>query len=198
MMALFVCAIYAEFMQPGVITQAHSSLMAQNERTYKSAPTNFFGQTLITLFRIGTLALGICACLCTAEHGSFTVFAAVCGLTIAVLIGKMICNGIVDYTFQISRRFMPAYEQYSDISTLACCLLFPGLMVVLRLGNPTIGYWVLGTVTALFVLMWTYRVVRNYLRNPMAILYIVLYIATLEVLPLGILFYLSSIMIPLI
>ena len=93
---------------------------------------------------------------------------------------------------------MPAYEQYSDISTLACCLLFPGLMVVLRLGNPTIGYWVLGTVTALFVLMWTYRVVRNYLRSPMAILYIVLYIATLEVLPLGILFYLSSIMIPLI
>lgn len=198
MMALFLCAVYAEFMQPGVISQAHSSLLAQNERTYKNAPTNLFGQTLITLFRIGSLAMGICICLCTAEHGSFAVYAAVCGLTVAVLIAKMICNSLVDYAFQISRRFMPAYEQYSDISTLSCCLLFPCLLVVLRLGNPTIGYWVLGCATAVFLLMWTFRVIRNYLRSPMAILYIALYICTLEVLPLGVLFYLASKTIPLI
>lgn len=195
MMALFLCAIFAEYMQPGVISQAHTSLFAHDDRTYKNAPNNLLGQMLVSIFRLGTVTMAICVCLCSAEHGSFAAFAAVGGLTFGMLLVKMLCNGLIDYTFMISRRLMPAYEQYGDIVTLATCILFPLLAVVLRFGTPVAGRWILGSTAVLFVLIWTYRMMRNYLRTPMAMMYIALYICTLEVLPMGVLFYLSSITI---
>jgi hypothetical protein len=198
MMALFLCAVLAEYVQPGIIWQAHSSLLAQTERTYKSAPTNMLGQLMITIFRIGSIAMALCLCLCTPEHGSFATYADVCGLIVAFLVAKMLCNLFIDYVFMISRRFMPSYEQYGDLVTMACCALFVCLPFVIRFGNAVVGVRVLAAVAILFLILWTYRLMRNYVRSLMAIVYIALYICTLEVLPLGLLFYLSSKTITLI
>ena len=192
MMALFGLAVFSEYMQPGVITQAHTSIFAQTDRTYKDAPVNFFGQLLIAFFRIGTLAMGICMCMETDAPFTFSAFATIGGLTIAILLVKMLCNTLLDYTFMISRRFIPAYGQYGDIATVMTCILFPCLLVLQYLGNPNVCRWTVGIATIVFVFLWAIRMVRNYVRCARAIVYVGLYITTLEVLPLGILYYLSS------
>ena len=143
LLVLFLCAVLGEFMQPGIITQATTSLWAKTDRTYKSAPTNTVGQLLISLFRFGTLGMAICMSLYTGASFSFVAFAAVCGLVFAVLIIKMLCNRLLDYTFMLSRRFMPIYEQYANIATIASCILYPGLLVLLRIGRPEYSIWVL-------------------------------------------------------
>ena len=191
MLALLLCAVLGELLQPGVISQASSSLLSHNERTYRDAPVNFPGQAMMTLFRIGTIAMGLYLCLYTGGPYRFGVFAALCGIIGAILIGKMLCNSLLDYTFQISRRFMPAYEQYGDITTITTCILYPVLLVMMRIESLIINRWLIGSVAVLFLLMWLYRLVRNYIQSPMAILYVALYIFTLEVLPLGLLFYLG-------
>lgn len=191
MLVLLLCAVLGEIFQPGVISQAHASLLSQNDRTYKDAPVNFQGQLLMTIFRIGTIAMGLYLCLYTGGQSGFSVFAALCGLVIALILVKMLCNNLLDYTFQISRRFMPPYEQYSDITTITTYLLYPALLVMLRVDNLVLNRWLVGVVAALFLLMWLYRLARNYVHSFAGLAYVVLYIATLEILPLGILFYLG-------
>ena len=191
MLVLLLCAVLGEIFQPGVISQAHTSLLSQNDRTYKDAPVNFQGQLLMTIFRIGTIAMGLYLCLYTGGQSGFGVFAALCGLVIALILVKMLCNNLLDYTFQISRRFMPPYEQYSDITTITTYLLYPALLVMLRVDNLVLNRWLVGVVAAIFLLMWLYRLARNYVHSFAGLAYVVLYIATLEILPLGILFYLG-------
>lgn len=192
MLGLLFCAILSEYMQPGIISQAPLSLWAQSDRVYKDAPVNFMGQTLISLFRIGTMAMALCLCFDTGRPFRFAAFATVCGIILAILIAKMVCNILLDHTFMLSRRFSSPYEHYANITTIACCLLFPCLIVTLRIGNTAVSRWVLGVITALFLLMCLYRMIRTYIQSPLAIIYVLLYICTLEVLPLGILLYLSS------
>jgi hypothetical protein len=184
-----------EFMQPGVITQAHTSLLAQTDRTYKESPMNLWGQVFITIFRIGTIALALYMGLYSGGTFGFGTFALIGGLTVAVLLVKMAGTALVDYTFQISRRFMPSYSQYADITTLAVCLLYPGMLIGMRIGSSVVVLWLLAAVAALFVLLFTYRLMRNYMQSLKAALYVILYVATLEVLPMGALYYLSSITI---
>lgn len=190
--ALFLCAVLSEFMQPGVIVKAHSSLFAHTDRTYKDAPTNTVGQLALSLFRIGTLAMAICFSLYTDGVFRFSAFAAISGLILALLLVKMLCNRLLDYIFSLSRRFSPMYEQYANISTIAAYLLYPCLLIMLRIGKPELVLWALAGVTVLFLLMCIYRMARTYIQSLAAIVYVALYICTLEVLPLGLLFYLSS------
>ena len=194
-LALLVCAVLSGFMQPGIISQAHTSLLAQTDRTYKDSPMNLWGQVFITLFRLGTIALAVSMCLYTGGTFGFGSFALIGGLTVAVLLVKMAGTALVDYTFQISRRFMPSYNQYSDITTIAVCLLYPGMLIVLRIGGTVALKWLLAGVAALFVLLITYRFMRNYMVSLRAVVYVILYVMTLEVVPMGALFYLSSITI---
>ena len=192
MLALLLCAVLGEVLQPGVISQAASSLFSRNERTYRDAPVNFPGQVMMTLFRIGTIGMGLYLCLYTDGEYWFGAYAALCGVILAVLVGKMLCNGILDYTFQISRRFSPAYEQYGDIITIVSCILYPALLVAMRIGSSTVNGWILGSVAVVFLLLWLFRMARNYIQSPMAIVYVALYICTLEVIPYGLIFFLGS------
>ena len=195
MMALFLCAVFSEVMQPGVITQSPLSILARTERTYKDAPTNTLGQILISIFRIGTLAMAICLCFYAGGAFRFGTFAAVCGLIIAFILVKMLCNMLLDYTFMLSRRFMPIYEQYGDLATISSCALYPCLLIFIRIGQPELSRWALGIIAGAFVLVCLYRMARIYIQSLSAILYVALYVATMELVPFGALLYLSSKMI---
>ena len=198
MFILFLCGVVSEFMQPGIISQAHSSLLSQNDRTYKAAPSNLYGQILITLFRLGTIAMGAGLCVYPGGEFSFAAYAAVLGVTFGLVLLKMAGNGLLDYTFMLSRRFAPVYEQYGDTTTLAACLLYPALLVTMYIGSLDAVRWVCAGVAALFLMIWTYRAARTFVSSPAAVLYIALYIGTMEILPTGGLLYLSSIMIKIL
>lgn len=195
MLALLLCAVLGEFFQPGVILQAPASLLAHTDRTYKDAPTNFQGQVLISIFRIGTLGMALCLCVCPDEHFRFISFMIVCCIIVAVLVIKMLSNILIDYAFMLSRRFAPAYEHYGNIFTLAACALYPCLLVLLRIGDTHTARWVLAIAAILFMGMWTYRAIRFYVVSPMALVYLTVYLGTAELLPFGALYYLTSKMI---
>lgn len=192
MLFLLLCAVVSEFLQPGVITQASASLRVRQERAYKDAPTNYASQILITLFIIGTLAMAIYLSFYSGQAFRFVTFFAVCGVVFVVAALKMLCDVTVDYTFMLSKRFSPIYEHYANMITITSCILYPCVLVLLRFGNATASRWVLGAVTVVFLLLWIYRAARHFINSPRAILYFIIYICTLEFIPLGLLLYLSS------
>ena len=192
MLALLLFAVLSEWLQPGVISQSPISILVRAERTYKEAPTSVLAQLLITLFRIGTLAMLISLCFC--ENGSFpfVTFMAICGIVFGALIAKMLCNILLDYTFQLSRQFGEIYEHYSNLLTLTIVALYPVLLLFLHIGSSSSYRWLLIITGGVFLLLWLVRSVQQYIRTPMAILYLLVYTLTLEVLPMAGLIYLSA------
>ena len=198
MLGLLLCAILSEWLQPGVISQAHESLIAKTERTYKESPDTFFGQLLISLFRIGTVAMALCLCVYQGTGFSFAAFGAVCGIVVGLVLLKMLMNVALDYTFSLSRYYGGAFEIYANIATLAAIALYPIVLVMLRVGNPLIAQWGTGIVAIVFVGMWLYRSARMFVVSFRAVLYLLAYIVTLEVLPMALLYVLSAKMISIL
>lgn len=192
MFGLLLCVILSEWFQPGVVSQAHLSLVVRNDRLYKEAPANFMGQFLVSLFRIGTLALALCLCWAPENQFSFGAFGVISGLIIAVCLVKMLCNTIADYTFTLSRRFGAPYEHYGNLFTLVALVLYPVLLLLLRFASPLAARWCLGIIMSIFLLLWIYRTMRTYITTPVAMLYVLVYICTLEILPFVGLAYLSA------
>lgn len=192
MLALLVSGVMSEWFQHGVLGQAYLSLAVRADRAYKESPANFMGQTLVNIFRTGTFAMALCLCFPTEGRYSFAAFGAVCGLIIGVMLVKMICNALLDYTFALSRRFGPVQEHYSNLFSLAAMVLYPVLLVLMRVGTPLVAQWTVGIVAALFVAVWFFRAIRTYLISPIAFVYIILYICTLELLPMALLAYMSE------
>lgn len=192
MLVLMLCGILSEMFQPGIITQARISLQTQTERVYKEAPTNLVGQMLISIFRLGVLAISVY--LCCAETGSFsfTGFWVILGILLTTVIVKMICNNCVDFTFRLTRRFGNAYEHYGNLLTLLTVVLYPVLLVLLRYGTPVANRWTLGSLVVIFLLVWCYRAFRQFVTTPRAILYLLIYFCTVELLPWVLLYMISN------
>ena len=192
MLGLLVVGALAEVCQPGVITQAPSSVFARTDRVYKESPSNFPGQFFISVFRIGVLAMTMCLCFCTVNHAPFSGFWAICGILLVIHLVKMTVNVLLDYTFSLSRRFGNGTEAYRDLITITAAVLYPILLILLHVKSSMVVFCAVGLVALLFLGAWMYRCARTYLVSPSAILYLIAYTATMEVLPMILLFYLSE------
>ncbi len=192
MLGLLLFAFLAEFFQPGVITQAPSSVFARTDRVYKEAQANFPGQLFITIFRIGVLSMAMCACFCTLNHTPFSAFWAICGLVVVIFLIKTGVNSLLDYTFSLSRRFGKGHEAYSDLITITTVVIYPILLILLHTHSTVASVWTAGIMAVLFIAAWLYRCIRTYLVSPAALLYLIIYTITMEFLPIVLLFYLSE------
>ena len=192
MLTILLCAVLSEYFQPGVIIQAKNSLMAQTERMYKESPATFMGQLLIGMFRVGTIAMA--TYLCCTDNGCFSIsgFGVICGIVLAVLAIKMLCHVCLDYTFGISRRFGDPYEHYGNIVTLITILLYPAILILMRVDNIALNRWLIGGLGALFMLVWFYRSWRQFVSTPLAVPYMLVYTATLELLPITAIYLFSE------
>lgn len=185
MFGLLLAVIFAELAQPGIVSQVPTVLFSKTERIYKASADNVLGQLFITLFRIGVLALLLQLCFYTGGTFHYLSFLMLMGVILAFILVKMVVNVLIDYTFQLTRHFASPYEQYGAIATTVCLLLFPCLLVLLRIGNAIAARWVLGIAMALFLGLMLFRWFRTFVREPAALLYILLYIMTLEVVPMA-------------
>ena len=189
MLVLGFCAVMGEVFQPGVISSASESLFAHANRTYKQAPDNFPGQMLLTLFRIGIPALALCLFLDVHSLAAYGVAAA---MMVAMMVVKRLCDRVLDYTFHLRVAAGGVRTHYANIGTLSSMMLYVCLLVLLQTGSVTANRWTIGICALLFVGMVAYRLARIYVTDAKAILYVGIYILTLEVLPLGALVVLTS------
>jgi len=104
----------------------------------------------------------------------------------------MLCNVLIGYAFDLRNAVVVAYEHYANITTLASALLYLVLLAMMRFASQEVLFWALVGIACLFIAIWMFRGWKLFVSSPMAILYLVIYIATLEVLPLAGLYYLSD------
>lgn len=197
MFLLLLSPLLAEWSQPGVVTQSFTAFFAHSDRTYRESPATYLGQFWISIFRLGCIAMTLFLCFYAGE-ASWRIFVLIFACVLAVMIAKMLINRLLDYTFQLTRNFGSSYEAYGDLVTMIGLVLYPALLFILHYGTPLATRWVASIAAVVFIALWIFRSWRSYVSSLVAPIYLIMYIATLEVLPMAGLAYLSGQMLTLI
>ena len=190
LLALGICAILSEVFQPGIMTGATASVFAHSERMYKQTPDNFPGQLSATLFRIGTPALMLV--MISRDRFDSTAdgiasYGIAFGIIVAVLLLETAINSLIDYTFELKAYAAGIGTHIANIATLICFGLYPAILVLPLAGSMTANRWVACVFAIAYLGITTYRLVRLFMSGAKSIIYILMYVFTLEVLPMGVL-----------
>lgn len=184
--AMVIAFALSELFQPGVVSDSAAIVFARSERSYKQTPDNFPGQLFASLFRLGMPALALLMAVSDRfPISGIAMYGIMFGLLIAMRLINLLGCWLVDYTFELRAFRTGIISLYANIATLVSLVLFPTVLILLRIGNLGSTRWVLGLCAAFYVSLIMYRLARVYLTSVKAAVYILIYVLTLEVLPLG-------------
>lgn len=200
MLGLPICAILAGVFQPAVIRQGFVSLFSKVERSYNDSPMNYIGQALLFVFRAGIVGMAIYlftynSDFATQANGGeflFSRYMTIMGAVAAMEVVKYLVSLLLNYTFQLSRQFATLFAHYTYVSTSICCVLYPLLLLIIYFGSQaltTIGLCVMMSICWLVLFI---KWIRVFFTNIPSVIYVLLYILTIEVLPLLTLTYIFS------
>ena len=200
MLGLLVCAILAGVFQPAVIRQGFVSLFSKVERSYNDSPMNYIGQALLFVFRAGIVGMAIylftynsqLAMHANSSEFLFSRYMTIMGAVAAMEVVKYLVSLLLNYTFQLSRQFATLFAHYTYVSTSICCVLYPLLLLIIYFGSQaltTIGLCVMMSVCWLVLFI---KWIRVFFTSIPSVIYVLLYILTIEVLPLLTLTYIFS------
>ena len=200
MLGLPICAILAGVFQPAVIRQGFVSLFSKVERSYNDSPMNYIGQALLFVFRAGIVGMAIylftynsdLAMHANSSEFLFSRYMTIMGAVAAMEVVKYLVSLLLNYTFQLSRQFATLFAHYTYVSTSICCVLYPLLLLIIYFGSQaltTIGLCVMMSVCWLVLFI---KWIRVFFTSIPSVIYVLLYILTIEVLPLLTLTYIFS------
>lgn len=187
LLVLLICAVFAEIVQTGAVVQAFATTFSRLERSYGDAPRHWLGDVLMNIFRIGTFAMALYLYAYQARPLEPLTYLMIAALVLTVDAVKIGLSMLVNYTFDISRRFAVLAAHYSHLWTIICCACYVFVIVCVRIDNTLIVRYLLLALLALAILLIAFKWVRMFYSGPRSLAYIALYLITLELLPLAVL-----------
>lgn len=184
MLFLLLCGVLAEMVQRGLLVQAFTTIFSKVERTYGDMQRNLMEELIINIFRIGTFAMALYLYAYRAGDFSFKTYMLIVALVLGVDVVKILASILVNYTFQISRRFTQLSIHYNNLWTVICSGFYIASIVLINIGNSLVIKYVMLSLVALAIVLIVVKWIRIFCTNVRSLLYIVLYVLTLEILPL--------------
>lgn len=184
LLLILVLGILVNVTQPGVIWNSFRTLLSKPERSYADTQSNVTGQMILRLFRLLTVSMAYYLVLYRTGTFSLLHYGLIIALVGGVDIVRWLLILMIDYTFRLQKKCATITMHYSAIQTAACCALYPFMLWIMYYGINaflTKGVLVLIGITLALIL---YKFMRAYLRNAVSLFYIIIYVMTLEVLPL--------------
>lgn len=192
MLGLLGCAALAELFQPAVIRQCFGNVFSKVERSYNDSPMQYVGQVWLFLFRIGVVSMAVC--LFTYRGGTFALarYGIIAGAVCAMEVVKYLLCRLLNYTFRLSNQFATLFAHYTYVNTTVCCVLYPLVLLIIRLNVPLFSTVSLCIAAGAFVMLLIVKLLRVFLKDALSFVYILLYILTIEVLPFLVIIVLFS------
>jgi hypothetical protein len=161
------------------ISMVFRGLFSRGERTYLSNGSQL--QYTTWGFRVGLVALLVQMLLVKGEGFAFADYGIILGVvSLAYLVQELLIR-LVGVVFVSHRVLEGALDQRTLINNALCGML---PLVVLLLGVEPLGMIVLFVLLSLYVGMLLIKSVQLFYRNILSILYILLYIISLELIPM--------------
>ncbi|MBQ2540783.1 MAG: DUF4271 domain-containing protein [Paludibacteraceae bacterium] len=184
LLLLLLLAGMANVLQPGMVVNSFTTIFTKPERQYTDAPRTALGQICLQLFQLGTL--GMAYYLFCFQTGDFSIarYGVILIVTGAVYATKVLMMLLVDYTFQLRKKCATIGIHYANLLCVFCCALYPILLLMHQYGATKTLQVILLLLTVFFIVLVTVKYCRAYLIKPMALVYILLFVLTVDVLPL--------------
>ena len=154
-------------------------LFSKGERSYVG---NTGLQYLTTLYRAGIMALLIYMLIHVTGEFTFINYSIVLGVILAAILTQNLLTRLVGLVFLSNRMLEGALEQRRLIGDVLCGLIPLAIMLLYMI--PACNMVVVIILSLLYVGMILVKSIQLFYNNLLSVLYVLLYITSLEVIPL--------------
>ena len=154
-------------------------LFSKGERSYVG---NTGLQYLTTLYRAGIMALLIYMLIHVTGEFTFINYSIVLGVILAAILTQNLLTRLVGLVFLSNRMLDGALEQRRLIGDVLCGLIPLAIMLLYMI--PACNMVVVIVLSLLYVGMILVKSIQLFYNNLLSVLYVLLYITSLEVIPL--------------
>jgi hypothetical protein len=198
--ALLLCGILLLgllWANPRCVADSFSSMFSGMERHYTDTSGLLAaGGSLV----FSTLVPAMALCVCVYRGGPFLIGEWL--LTVAAVGVLWALQALLRlYTaavFSVGGWLRAGREYLVSLRLAVSLLLYVAVCVSVVLPVDGLPQWLFGIAVAVYVAALSLRLVRMFYRNPLSLLYISLYILTLEVLPIAALFFVAGRLMPMV
>ena len=190
-MALLACAVITRISYPPFLNDCVAVVVSKISRRYADT-TRTSAFVFSRLFLLGTMAL--CLWLCLYADGSlhWLQYGLLVVLVSVWLLLRYLVSRFLGYVFSIRQQTQAVHED-SMLLLMLVGLVFYGVCCLAPvLPDHTPVRAIAAVVMSLYVLVLTAKVVVTYARSFRMLFYIFLYILTLEIIPLAMLYGVAS------
>lgn len=184
LLAYLVLILFCVSRQPAILQDTIHSLLSKMDRSYNDTNTDRLTNLLIGIVRVGLIAFVIDLML-PQQGFSILTYLMVAGAVAAFEICKKGITKMVSFVFELYRLYADPNTQYQGLWNLVAALFFPIILLGINYGTTPFFYWAIGIVMATYMLVLLIKMIQNYVTKPMSFVYILLYIVTIEVLPIA-------------
>ena len=154
-------------------------LFSKGERSYVG---NTGLQYLTTLYRAGIMALLIYMLIHVTGEFTFINYSIVLGVILAAILTQNLLTRLVGLVFLSNRMLEGALEQRRLIGDVLCGLIPLAIMLLYMI--PACNMVVVIVLSVLYVGMILVKSIQLFYNNLLSVLYVLLYITSLELIPL--------------
>lgn len=181
LLALFVLQAMNRFFVPDMAVVLRS-LYSRSERTYMDATWQSI--MLAWAYRIGIIALAVHLYVCCDTRCLMWDYVCVLGMMACVLLMQYGIARLVGKVFFDARQLEGAFEYRAYICNVVSALLWPLVLVGRASGSGVVVLVLCLVMLSLLALLLLWKGVQLLCKNLRSVLYLLLYIVTVEVLPL--------------
>ena len=112
------------------------------------------------------------------------------GIVAGIDIFRLIAAMLVTYTFRLTRMVGFAYIRYFSLRSLYTIILLIPILLLYNTQMAETMMWMIIVLTGIFYLLLAIQWSKLFCSSPLDILFVIIYIATVEILPTALLYYL--------
>ena len=188
MLLLLIVIALAEKFQPGLVRNSIENMFTIKERDslFSMSSPDMRARVLLNIYQISIIALSLYTVCFVGEKFGFLVFLETAGLVTLVFGVKDAVCRLVAFVFFDSKTFNLTKRHYVYLLTAFTIYAYPVLLVVLFWHSiPVTAAWVAAIVLyAFFFVCILIKLFRLFFTDFLACFYILLYLCTLELIPL--------------
>ena len=165
--------------------QLWHGLFSHSDRMYNgSLSQSVFSVLLSYVFRIGVMAMFGYVLMYDTGTFAWLTYLKIVGIVFVLLVVQWLLWELVSYVFLPPAQRKNAWEQRTTIYNAICVLLWLIVLVMIEVPNTNLKMLFLIVFLVLLLGMLVFRGMQMFYQRPWTILYVLLYVITLEVLPL--------------
>lgn len=185
LLLIFVLFLVCEILQPHFVQDCFKALITRSERVFGDRSARFISKICLFAFKVMTLAYVLCLCKVHTAQETWLVYGRLLIVVLAFFVIRFIGYHVVNYTFELSQSYRINEHYYSSMELALCALLFPIAIVMTNLANTTIFSVIILLLVGIYILLYVTKTVRTFCDGIQSIIFVILYILTLEILPIG-------------